>query len=130
MRSCDFNVRCLACSSCHSISNITPPTAPIFFPLYGLTISLHTQSAASPPMRTSSPPIDSPGSSAPSDVGGTSVNVKILLIGNSTVGKTSLLLRLSDGERWTQASATTGLDFHVHRMELKGKKIKLFLWAC
>jgi Ras-related protein Rab-18 len=43
------------------------------------------------------------------------VNVKLLLIGNASVGKSSLLLRFSD-EQWLpedEASATIGVDFRV-----------------
>ena len=43
------------------------------------------------------------------------VNVKLLLIGNSSVGKSSLLLRFSD-KQWLpedEASATIGVDFRV-----------------
>ncbi|THH08281.1 hypothetical protein EW145_g2815 [Phellinidium pouzarii] len=58
------------------------------------------------------------------------VNVKLLLIGNSSVGKSSLLLRFSD-EQWLpedEASATIGVDFRVHKMEVNGKKVKLSIW--
>lgn len=58
------------------------------------------------------------------------VNVKLLLIGNSSVGKSSLLLRFSD-EQWLpedESSATIGVDFRVHKMEVKGKKVKLSIW--
>ena len=50
------------------------------------------------------------------------VNVKLLLIGNSSVGKSSLLLRFSD-EQWLpedEASATIGVDFRVSRLFLLG----------
>ena len=43
------------------------------------------------------------------------INVKLLLIGNSSVGKSSLLLRFSD-KQWLpedEASATIGVDFRV-----------------
>lgn len=43
------------------------------------------------------------------------INVKLLLIGNSSVGKSSLLLRFSD-EQWInedESSATIGVDFRV-----------------
>jgi len=46
------------------------------------------------------------------------------------VGKSSLLLRFSD-EQWLpedESSATIGVDFRVHKMELKGKKVKLSIW--
>lgn len=49
------------------------------------------------------------------------VNCKLLLIGNSSVGKSSLLLRFSD-EQWLpedESSATIGVDFRVwgHHLE-------------
>ncbi|KAF8623278.1 hypothetical protein AX17_007484 [Amanita inopinata Kibby_2008] len=58
------------------------------------------------------------------------INVKILLIGNASVGKSSLLLRFSD-EQWLpedEASATIGVDFRVHKMEVNGRKVKLSIW--
>ncbi|GJE93511.1 ras-domain-containing protein [Phanerochaete sordida] len=58
------------------------------------------------------------------------INVKLLLIGNSSVGKSSLLLRFSD-EQWVpedEASATIGVDFRVHKMDVDGKKVKLSIW--
>ncbi|KIL58935.1 hypothetical protein M378DRAFT_170027 [Amanita muscaria Koide BX008] len=58
------------------------------------------------------------------------VNVKLLLIGNASVGKSSLLLRFSD-EQWLpedEASATIGVDFRVHKMEVNGRRVKLSIW--
>ncbi|KAH8109063.1 ras-domain-containing protein [Phellopilus nigrolimitatus] len=58
------------------------------------------------------------------------INVKLLLIGNSSVGKSSLLLRFSD-QQWLpedEASATIGVDFRVHKMDVQGKKVKLSIW--
>ncbi|KAJ7074571.1 ras-domain-containing protein [Mycena amicta] len=58
------------------------------------------------------------------------INCKLLLIGNSSVGKSSLLLRFSD-EQWLpedESSATIGVDFRVHKLEVKGKKVKLSIW--
>ncbi|KAK7028317.1 ras family-domain-containing protein [Favolaschia claudopus] len=58
------------------------------------------------------------------------INCKLLLIGNSSVGKSSLLLRFSD-EQWLpedESSATIGVDFRVHKMEVQGKKVKLSIW--
>ncbi|KAL4066356.1 ras family-domain-containing protein [Scleroderma yunnanense] len=60
----------------------------------------------------------------------TPVNVKLLLIGNASVGKSSLLLRFSD-EQWIpedEATATIGVDFRVHKMEVNGRKVKLSIW--
>ncbi|TFK51600.1 ras-domain-containing protein [Heliocybe sulcata] len=58
------------------------------------------------------------------------INVKLLLIGNSSVGKSSLLLRFSDAQ-WLpedESSATIGVDFRVHKMNVNGKKVKLSIW--
>ncbi|PFH49628.1 hypothetical protein AMATHDRAFT_112731, partial [Amanita thiersii Skay4041] len=58
------------------------------------------------------------------------INVKLLLIGNASVGKSSLLLRFSD-EQWLpedEATATIGVDFRVHKMEVRGKRVKLSIW--
>ncbi|KAF9449209.1 putative ras-related protein rab-18 [Macrolepiota fuliginosa MF-IS2] len=58
------------------------------------------------------------------------INVKLLLIGNASVGKSSLLLRFSD-EQWLpedESSATIGVDFRVHKMDVKGKRVKLSIW--
>ncbi|THH33206.1 hypothetical protein EUX98_g1014 [Antrodiella citrinella] len=69
-------------------------------------------------------------SSAPAAKPNAPVNVKLLLIGNSSVGKSSLLLRFSD-EQWLpedESSATIGVDFRVHKMDIKGKKVKLSIW--
>ncbi|KAF8512991.1 putative ras-related protein rab-18 [Gautieria morchelliformis] len=58
------------------------------------------------------------------------LNCKLLLIGNSSVGKSSLLLRFTD-EQWLpedEASATIGVDFRVCKMDIKGKKVKLSIW--
>jgi len=46
------------------------------------------------------------------------------------VGKSSLLLRFSD-EQWLpedEATATIGVDFRVHKMDVNGKKVKLSIW--
>jgi len=58
------------------------------------------------------------------------INVKLLLIGNSSVGKSSLLLRFSDEQFLPEdeSSATIGVDFRVHKMEVKGRKVKLSIW--
>ncbi|KAA1470882.1 ras-domain-containing protein [Dentipellis sp. KUC8613] len=78
------------------------------------------------------PPMDRDTSSGSGSGSGSSapINVKLLLIGNSSVGKSSLLLRFSD-QQWLpedEASATIGVDFRVHKMDVKGKKVKLSIW--
>ncbi|KAG2184199.1 hypothetical protein INT44_009214 [Umbelopsis vinacea] len=56
--------------------------------------------------------------------------LKLLLIGNSSVGKSSLLLRFTDDTFLPQdeVSATIGVDFKVSMMEVDGKRYKLTIW--
>ncbi|KAI0276422.1 P-loop containing nucleoside triphosphate hydrolase protein [Russula aff. rugulosa BPL654] len=58
------------------------------------------------------------------------INVKLLLIGNSSIGKSSLLLRFSDKQSLLEdeASSTIGVDFRVHRMEAQGRKVMMSIW--
>ncbi|CAO3638249.1 unnamed protein product [Cunninghamella echinulata] len=56
--------------------------------------------------------------------------LKLLLIGNSNVGKSSLLLRFTDDTFLPQeeVSATIGVDFKVSLMEVDGRTYKLTIW--
>ncbi|KAI8371981.1 P-loop containing nucleoside triphosphate hydrolase protein [Choanephora cucurbitarum] len=56
--------------------------------------------------------------------------LKLLLIGNSNVGKSSLLLRFTDDTFLPQeeVSATIGVDFKVSMMEVDGTMYKLTIW--
>ena len=58
-------------------------------------------------------------------------NLKLLLIGNSSVGKSSLLTRFTDASFTPEdeSSATIGVDFRVCKMEIKGKRVKLSIWV-
>ena len=53
---------------------------------------------------------------------------KLLLIGDSGVGKTSILFRFSDDAFNTSFISTVGIDFKIKTMELNGKIIKLQVW--
>jgi len=52
---------------------------------------------------------------------------KILLIGNSGVGKSSLLLRFTAG-KFDDLSPTIGVDFKVKLLSFRGKRLKLTIW--
>ena len=53
---------------------------------------------------------------------------KVLLLGNSDVGKSSLLLRFVD-KTWTDSFVPTiGVDFKVKTMEIGDKTVKMQIW--
>lgn len=53
---------------------------------------------------------------------------KLLLIGNSAVGKSSILLRFSDNIFNESFLPTIGVDFKIKTCNLQGKTIKLQIW--
>ncbi|XP_047319439.1 ras-related protein RABD1-like [Impatiens glandulifera] len=53
---------------------------------------------------------------------------KILIIGDSSVGKSCLLLRFSDDAYVESYISTIGVDFKISTVELDGKTIKLQIW--
>jgi Ras-related protein Rab-1A len=53
---------------------------------------------------------------------------KVLIIGNSGVGKSCLLLRFSDDIFSDNYISTIGVDFKIRQIEVEKKAIKLQLW--
>ncbi|OUC49627.1 Ras family protein [Trichinella nativa] len=53
---------------------------------------------------------------------------KLLLIGDSGVGKTCLLFRFAEDSFNNTFISTIGIDFKIRTIELDGKKIKLQIW--
>ena len=51
--------------------------------------------------------------------------IKLLIIGDSGVGKTCFLLRFSDDSFTTSHLTTIGIDFKIKTIEVDGKQIKL-----
>ncbi|XP_068178093.1 ras-related protein Rab-3D-like [Antennarius striatus] len=53
---------------------------------------------------------------------------KLLIIGNSSVGKTSFLFRYADDSFTSAFVSTVGIDFKVKTMYCKDKRVKLQIW--
>ncbi|KAK7245064.1 hypothetical protein RIF29_39895 [Crotalaria pallida] len=54
--------------------------------------------------------------------------LKLLLIGDSGVGKSCLLLRFTDDSFTTSFITTIGIDFKIKTVEVDGKRMKLQIW--
>ena len=54
--------------------------------------------------------------------------VKIVIIGDSGVGKTNILVRFCENDFKISYSATIGVDFKIKVINVEGVKIKLQIW--
>ena len=54
---------------------------------------------------------------------------KILIIGNSSVGKTSFLFRYADDSFTAAFVSTVGIDFKVKTVFRQDKRVKLQIWV-
>mmetsp|Transcript_14018 Transcript_14018/g.16159 ORF Transcript_14018/g.16159 Transcript_14018/m.16159 type:complete len:213 (+) Transcript_14018:33-671(+) len=54
--------------------------------------------------------------------------VKLLIIGDSGVGKTCLLLRFCENNFTTSHLTTIGIDFKIKTIDVDGKKLKMQIW--
>ena len=53
---------------------------------------------------------------------------KLVIIGNSGVGKSSLLLRFADDSFSDSYLTTIGVDFRFRTINIDGKNVKLQIW--
>ncbi|XP_020582396.1 ras-related protein RABA5a-like [Phalaenopsis equestris] len=53
---------------------------------------------------------------------------KIVLIGDSAVGKSNLLARFARDEFYTNSKSTIGVEFQTQKMEIDGKEVKAQIW--
>ena len=56
------------------------------------------------------------------------IDIKILLVGDANVGKTSLLFRYIDDNFPDKHMATVGVEYRIKKIEYRGFKIKLQIW--
>ena len=56
------------------------------------------------------------------------INLKILLIGDSSVGKTSILLRYVDDEFNDSYISTIGIEYKIKTINVNNKKITMRIW--
>ncbi|KAL8128877.1 hypothetical protein V2J09_018032 [Rumex salicifolius] len=53
---------------------------------------------------------------------------KIVLVGDSAVGKSNLLARFARDEFYPNSKSTIGVEFQTQRMQIDGKEIKAQIW--
>mgnify|MGYP000873631888 FL=1 len=54
--------------------------------------------------------------------------LKIVLVGSSSVGKSSLLFRFIDSKFVESTLSTIGVDFKFRTLNVKGQRVKLQIW--
>lgn len=53
---------------------------------------------------------------------------KIVLLGDSGVGKSNLLARFARNEFFANSKSTIGVEFQTQKMEINGKEVKAQIW--
>ena len=53
---------------------------------------------------------------------------KIVLIGDSAVGKSNLLARFARDEFYPNSKSTIGVEFQTQKIDINGKEIKAQIW--
>ena len=56
------------------------------------------------------------------------INLKILLVGDATVGKTSIFLRYVDNHFPEKHMSTVGVEYRIKFYEFRGFRVKLQIW--
>ena len=65
------------------------------------------------------------GGTTSSSKSSSSYFVKVLLLGDTGVGKSSLMFRFSEGEFKSGLIGTAGVDYKMKNIELSGKSVKI-----
>ena len=53
---------------------------------------------------------------------------KIVLIGDSAVGKSNLLARFARDEFYPNSKSTIGVEFQTQKLDINGKEVKAQIW--
>jgi Ras-related protein Rab-8A len=61
-------------------------------------------------------------------VGGYDLHLKLLMLGDSGVGKSSLVLQYANEEFTTNFVTTIGIDYKIKLLESGKHKVKLQIW--
>ena len=54
--------------------------------------------------------------------------LKLLIIGESNVGKSSIILRFTENEFYENMQSTVGMDYKTKQIEIDGNTVKLAIW--
>ncbi|XP_076300316.1 ras-related protein Rab-18-B [Lasioglossum baleicum] len=54
--------------------------------------------------------------------------LKLLIIGESNVGKSSIILRFTEGEFYENMQSTVGMDYKTKQITVDGNTVKLAIW--
>jgi GTPase SAR1 family protein len=57
------------------------------------------------------------------------ISLKIILLGNSNVGKSSILRRFVQDQFDEQVDPTIGVDFMAKTIRIQGKSVRLVIWV-
>lgn len=55
-------------------------------------------------------------------------SLKAIIVGESGVGKTSIILRVADNKFLTNILSTQAVDFRLVKMQIEGQNVKLKIW--
>lgn len=114
-------------SSTPAIEGRVPPLPSCDFPLNSFPLP-YSSSPLPPPSPSTEGPISLPGLVSPGGSKSYDYLLKVLLVGDSDVGKQEILAGLEDGAVDTPYASSTGAAYKTTIILIDGKRVKLQLW--